>query len=281
VKAELLRNAPDTARGRPNYKTATRWAVATLRTGVGLTERLIPVLIIIACWQLASDAFGISVLFPSPLATIQKGIQLVSAGSLPTDVAISLWRILCGFAAGTVLGALLGLLMGLSRTAHALLNPYVNTLRFIGPIAWIPMAMIWFGIDELGKIVLIVYTTTFVVLVNTMVGVSLIHRNKIRAAQCFGATPTQLFRSVTLPAALPHILTGMRLAMMNSFMTVVAAEMVAAQSGLGFLIFNSRQWMEVDSIFVGMLTLGALGLATDRLFLLVVRTFLWRYRLEG
>lgn len=251
----------------------------------GLLRRLgpivayaVPVAVILALWQLASDAYDIPTLFPSPLATLSKAIDLVGEGRLPEDVAISMMRILVGFAVGTVLGTLLGLLMGMSRTVEALLNPYVNVLRFIGPLAWITAVMIWFGIGELSKVVLIVYTTTFVVLVNTMVGVLTVHRNKIRAAECFGASRAQLFRLVIFPAALPHILTGARLAMMNSFMTVVSAEMIAAQSGLGYLIFNSRQWMETDSIFVGMATLGILGLLTDRVIQLAIRTFLWRYR---
>ena len=102
-------------------------------------------------------------------------------------------------------------------------------------------------------------------------------RNKIRAARCLGATDRQIFFLVTLPGALTYVLTGMRMALMNAFMTVVAAEMIAAEAGLGYLIYNSRQWMETDSIFVGMLTLGIVGLMADRLFVLVSRTLLKRF----
>jgi ABC-type nitrate/sulfonate/bicarbonate transport system permease component len=216
-------------------------------------------------------------LFPSPLATGEKAVALIEDGSLVRDIGVSMARILVGFLVGSVLGTGIGLVMGMSRTVADLLNPFVNGLRYIGSIAWITAVMIWFGIDELSKVILIVYTTMFVVLINTMVGVMTIHRTKIRAAECFGATRAQMFRFVIFPAALPHILTGARLAMMNSFMTVVSAEMVAAQSGLGYLIFASRQWMETDSIFVGMATLGILGLLTDRLLALAIRTFLARY----
>ena len=154
----------------------------------------------------------------------------------------------------------------------------VHTLRFIGPIAWISAVMMWFGLGETSKVVLIVYTTTFVVLISTMIGVMTIHPNKLRAARVFGARGFRLFAHVTLPAALPHVLTGARLAMMNSFMTIIAAEMVAAREGLGFLIFNSRQWMEVDAIFVGMITLGLLGLLADRLMVLLTRVLFRRFR---
>ena len=140
--------------------------------------------------------------------------------------------------------------------------------------------MVWFGIGETSKIALIVYATVFVVLLSAMIGVGAVDRNKIRAAQCLGASERQILLWVKLPAALPYILTGMRMAMMNSFMTVVSAEMIAAESGLGFLIYNSRQWMETDSIFVGMLALGVTGLLSDRLFVLMVRTLLRRFSLR-
>ena len=179
---------------------------------------------------------------------------------------------------GSLLGMTLGLMMGLSRPIADILGPFVHTLRFIGPIAWISAVMMWFGLGETSKVVLIVYTTTFVVLISTMIGVMTIHPNKLRAARVFGARGFRLFAHVTLPAALPHVLTGARLAMMNSFMTIIAAEMVAAREGLGFLIFNSRQWMEVDAIFVGMITLGLLGLLADRLMVLLTRVLFRRFR---
>lgn len=238
----------------------------------------VAVALVVAAWQIASTLFDVPVLFPSPLAAARKGIALIQEGRLQSDIAISLWRIGTGFAIGSVLGAALGLLMGSSRLVADVLAPYVNFLRFIASIAWISAVMVWFGIGETSKIVLIVYTTTFVVLLNTMAGVVSVHPAKIRAARCLGASGRQIFVWVTLPATLGYILTGMRLAMMNSFMTVVSAEMVAAESGIGFLIFNSRQWMETDAIFVGMFTLGVLGLLTDRVMQALIGAFLWRFR---
>ena len=120
--------------------------------------------------------------------------------------------------------------------------------------------VIWFGIGEISKVLIIVYTTIFIVLINTVVGVANIAPNKLRAAACLGATPLKIFILVTWPATLPFILTGMRLAMGNSFATVVSAEMIAADKGLGYLIFNSRLWMATDKIFIGIVCLGVLGL---------------------
>lgn len=243
-----------------------------------LVLRVIPFIGLVVIWDTAARAFDVPVLFPTPLATWEKAIQLIGEGQLQSDIAISLWRIGIGFAVGCILGTALGLMMGLSRLVADVLGPFVHTLRFIGPLAWISAVMIWFGLGETSKIALIVYTTTFVVLVSAMIGVMTVHPNKLRAARVFGAGGWRLFLYVTFPATLPHILSGARLAMMNSFMTIIAAEMVAAREGLGFLIFNSRQWMEVDAIFVGMISLGLLGLAADMLMILLTGLLFRRFR---
>ena len=162
----------------------------------------IAVAIVLVAWQIASTAFDVPLLFPSPLATARTGISLIREGRLQTDIAISIWRILTGFVIGSVFGAALGLLIGSSRIVADLLAPYVNFLRFVASIAWIPVFILWFGIGEVSKIVLIVYTTTFVVLLNTVAGVVNVHRTKLRVARCFGASPAQIFIWVTLPATI-------------------------------------------------------------------------------
>jgi len=228
-------------------------------------------------WQLFSVRFDSPVLFPGPAKTVERAIELIGEGRLQADILVSLQRILIGFAIGSLIGALVGLAMGSSRLVADLFQPLVNFFRFIAPTAWIATAMVWFGLGEASKISLIIYATVFVVLLSSMIGVGAVARNKIRAARCLGATDRQIFFLVTLPGALTYVLTGMRMALMNAFMTVVAAEMIAAEAGLGFLIYNSRQWLETDSIFVGMLTLGVVGLLADRLFVLASRTLLKRF----
>lgn len=241
----------------------------------------LPIVAILVLWELGSRSFGIPVLFPSVRDTALKAVALVEEGRLQTDVAMSLMRIAAGFTIGSAIGTLVGLLMGSSRTVAALLNPYLNVMRFISATAWVSVVTIWFGLGETSKIALIVYTTTFVVVLNTMAAVATLHPNKYRAAACFGASRWQTFWHVTLPGAVPLTLLGMRMALMNSFITIAAAEMVAAESGLGFLIFNSRQWMETDAIFVGMITLGLLGLLVDRAFKVVAGLLFARFRMEG
>jgi NitT/TauT family transport system permease protein len=167
---------------------------------------------------------------------------------------------------GTLVGVPVGLAMGMFRPVRVFLEPYVQFFRFVPPVAWIIPAILWFGIGETSKIFLIFYTTVFFVLLNTLAGVTAVARNQIRSAQCFGANVGQLFLWVSLPATLPYVLTGMRLAMGNSFAAVVGAEFIAAQAGLGFLIVDSGTWMASDRMFAGMLTLGLLGIVADQVF---------------
>jgi NitT/TauT family transport system permease protein len=223
-------------------------------------------------WWVGKPAF-----LPSPAKTLDGAIELVRNGDLQADVAISFMRIMVGFTVGTLIGIPLGLLMGMSRFVRAFMDPYVEFFRFIPPIAFVTLAVIWFGLGETSKIVLIVYTTLFMVAINTMIGVLGIEPDKRFAALCLGATRTQVFVHVMIPAVIPSIVTGMKIAMGNSFMTVVSAEMVAARSGIGFLIFNSRLFLLTEWIFVGIITLGTMGFITDRALRLLASTLLKRY----
>ena len=175
------------------------------------------------------------------------------------------------------MGIPIGLAMGSFRPARKLLEPYTEFLRFIPSVAMITVAVIWFGIGEASKIFLIIYTTIFIVILNTAAGVSAIANNKIRAAQALGATRGQIFFHVALPATVPYILTGMRLAMANSFTTIVAAELIAANEGLGKMLWDGRMFMLVDDIFVSLVTLGFLGFAVDRMFRWSIYTFAGKY----
>src|SRR6267378_1508514 len=228
-------------------------------------------------WQLASLYVVSSVLFPPPTVVFRKGLLLVRNGILLEHLWASVQRILAGFMAGSLLGIPIGLAMGSFRPVRKLLEPYTEFLRFIPSVAMITVAVIWFGIGEASKIFLIIYTTIFIVILNTAAGVSAIAPNKIRAAQALGATRFQIFCHVALPATVPYILTGMRLAMTNSFVTIVAAELVAANNGLGKMLWDARLYMLVDDIFVALLVLGLLGFIIDRIFRWCIFLFAGRY----
>jgi NitT/TauT family transport system permease protein len=247
---------------------------------LGIPAVLVPLVSIAALllvWQLVSAAFFPPVLFPTPVMVGKALVAETASGRLLRDSLVSLRRIFAGFALGCAIGASLGLLMGSVRLARRALDPYIQFGRFVPSISLLSPALIWFGIGEGSKLFLITYTTTFIVLLNTLGAVLTVPRNKLRAAQCLGATRWQLFRLVVLPASLHGIFTGMRVGMGLSFTTVVAAEMIAADTGLGYLIINSRLWFQTDVVFVGIITLGTLGYLADKAFQALIHRLAGQY----
>ena len=228
-------------------------------------------------WHIAAVYIVASVLFPPPFQVLLRGIELFQDGTLQANVGISLQRIAIGFVAGSILGVPVGLVIGSFPLARKFLEPWTEFLRFIPSVAMITIAVIWFGIGESSKVFLIIYTTIFIVILNTAAGVGAIAPNKIRAAQALGANARQIFFLVALPATVPYILTGMRIAMTNSFTTIVAAELVAANEGLGVMLWQGRMYMQIDDIFVALVSLCALGFIADRLFRFGVARFAGRY----
>jgi len=224
-------------------------------------------------WHLVSTYMFSSILFPGPLQVGTEAIAEIQSGSIFVDIGASMFRILAGFLIGSVIGIVLGLLVGFFPIVRSLFNPYLQFFRFIPPIAWVSPAMIWFGVGEESKIFIIIYGTVFTVSLSTALGVAGVHTNKIRAAQMFGATEWQIFRWVIVPAAVTPILQGMRIAMGIAFMTVIAAEMLAANAGIGYSILNARLWMATDKIFVGIFTLGILGYLTDKILEVAIHRF--------
>jgi len=244
---------------------------------VRLSGYLIGFTSLFALWHIASVHVLNSVLFPPPGRVVAKAIELARDGSLWGNARVSLQRIALGFSFGSLLGIPLGLAIGSFGIVRRILEPYTEFLRFIPATALITVAVIWFGIGEGSKVFLIIYTTIFIVIINTAAGVSAVAPNKIRAARSLGANRAQVFFYVALPATLPYILTGMRLAMGNSFVTIIAAELVAANAGLGKMIWDARLYMLVDQIFVALLVLGLLGFTADRLFRFGIYAFAGRF----
>jgi len=228
-------------------------------------------------WHVVATYVVASVLFPPPLAVLVRAIELLQDGTLATNIGASLQRIVIGFIAGSVLGIPIGLVIGSFPLARKFLEPWTESLRFIPSVAMITIAVIWFGIGEPSKVFLIIYTTIFIVILNTAAGVGAISPNKIRAAQALGASSRQIFFLVAFPATVPYILTGMRIAMANSFTTIVAAELVAANSGLGVMLWQGRMYMQIGDIFVALVSLCILGFVADRLFRFGVARFAGRY----
>lgn len=221
---------------------------------------------IVVGWHIMATYVAPSVLFAPPLPVLRRLVAMATTGVLFEHVGISLQRIFLGFALGSIVGIGVGLVMGNVRVMRHFLEPYVHFFRFIPGIAMITVAVIWFGIGETSKVFLIIYTTVFIVTLNTMAGALNVQQNKIRAAQCLGASKSQIFVYVSIPATLPYIFTGMRIAMANSFVTIVSAEMLGASKGIGTVIWTARLFMQVEDVFVALIVLGLLGFIADGIF---------------
>ena len=245
-------------------------ALAAVRNHV-LTA--ISILLLLIVWQFLSSYVIDPLLLPPPARVLEEAIKMLRTGELALNVWASVQRIFWGFVTGCIAGIPIGLLMGRIRTVRELILPVLNLIRPISPVALVPLVIVWFGIGETAKITLVAYTTFIVMVFNSMSGAAAAPISRERAARCFGAGEIDLFRYVILPSALPFILTGMRIGLGFCFMSVVAAELVAADSGIGFLIMQSRFSMLTERMFVGLAVLGILGWLSDWALRKIVRRF--------
>jgi NitT/TauT family transport system permease protein len=247
------------------------------RLSRGLALGAVSMVIAFLTWQLLSTFVFNPFLIPPPLEVVRTAIPMVMSGEIATDVAISMSRVLVGFVVGSAAGIVLGVLLGRIRLLHDLLDPIIELLRYLSPTAMIPIAVIWFGIGELSKYFLIFWGTFFIVLINTIAGVWRAPVNRQRAAECLGANRMQIFVLVVIPSSVPYIVTGMRVAMASSFMSIIPAEILAADSGIGYLLQKSSMLLQTNRIFVALLTICLLGFVVDRIFRLLVDRTLARY----
>lgn len=258
-----------------------RWMVGKLLSHYPLPRAValstLSVAIAFVSWQLLSSFVFNPFLIPPPLEVFRTAIPMVVSGEIATDVAISMSRILVGFIVGSATGIVMGVLLGRIRLLHDLLDPIIELLRYLSPTAMIPIAVIWFGIGELSKYFLIFWGTFFIVLINTIAGVWRAPVTRQRAAECLGANRLQVFVLVVIPSSVPYIITGMRVAMASSFMSIIPAEILAADSGIGYLLQKSSMLLQTNRIFVALLTICLLGFIVDRIFRLLVDRVLARY----
>lgn len=239
---------------------------------------LVPVLLL-AIWETCARAGFVSpIVLPAPSAVAvrwwqallpaapyEAGSYLVwlFSGELVHDTTSSLGRVALGFLVGAGLGLPLGLFMGMYPRVYQLMNPLLQLLRPIPPIAFIPLAILWFGLGNPPAIFLIALGAFFPVLMNTIAGVRQVEPIYLRAAASLGARPAVMFRRVILPAAMPYVLAGIRIGIGTAFIVVIVAEMIAVNEGLGYRILEAREFMWSDKIIAGMVTIGLLGLAID------------------
>ncbi|MDB6156577.1 MAG: binding-protein-dependent transport system inner rane component [Gammaproteobacteria bacterium] len=234
---------------------------------------------LIATWWLAVIATH-SVIFPTPWAVVAGTLELLENGTLWRHIAASLLRVGAGFGLAVCVAVPLGLWMGWVAGAYRTLNPIFQILRPISPIAWIPIAILWFGVGDASPIYLIFISSVFPMVVQTTVGVHTIEKRYLRAAENFGVSRRTLFRQVVIPAVLPQIIVGMRVGLGVAWLVVVAAEMIALHSGLGYMIMDSRNaGNRYDLVIAGMIIIGLIGLSLDTTMRILEGTkwARWRY----
>lgn len=270
--------ASNTQRAEPAPRRRRRAADNGFRNAVRqLSMALISFSALLVVWELSVGTLFNPLLIPSPGTTFAKAWEMLLSGELLMHIYVSLKRVIIGYVLGCVLGILLGALIGRIRLVRELSDPILELIRPISPVAMIPLAMLWFGIGETSKYFVILYATVIIVLLNTSAGVQRTPTTRIRAARCLGASDFQVFTKVILPSAVPFVLTGMRVALGFSFMGIVAAELIGAREGIGFLIMNSRLLLNTDQLFVGLIALGIVGAIIDRIFRAVLARSTRRY----
>ncbi|SFO55204.1 NitT/TauT family transport system permease protein [Cohaesibacter marisflavi] len=202
---------------------------------------------------------------PSPIDVVIRCFELAGNGQLFVDIFASMRRVLIGFLLGVSIAVPIGFLMGWYRLARGLIEPWIQFFRVIPPLAIIPLAIVTMGIDETPKIFVIFLAAFLSSVVATFQGVVNVDRTYINAARVLGASDWVIFRSVVVPASTPFILVGFRIGLGSAWATVVAAELIAAQSGLGFRMQQAQLYYDLPTIFVSLVAIGILGLIMDRL----------------
>jgi len=243
----------------------TRWVLAR-------ASRVLPfffaALVIVVVWEIVVVLTKPEPsILPPPIAVVATFGHLVLNGELGIDTAYSLGRVISAWLLSAVVAVPLGLLMGSSKSIEHIINPFVELLRPISPLAWIPLAILWFGIGESGKVFVVYIGAFFPILLNTVAGAKDIDPALLHAGEVFGCdTRLKLFRRVVVPASMPAIVVGLRVGFGTGWAAIIAAELVAAQNGLGYLIANGMDILRADEVLVGMIAIGILGFLFDTFF---------------
>jgi sulfonate transport system permease protein len=247
---------------------------ALLRVAVGL---VVPVLVV-GLWAVVTATGAVPAhLLPAPLDVVRAGIQLADEGILGRYVAISLQRVLLGFALGATVGLVLGAVVGLSRVGRLLLAPTAGAFRTVPSLAWVPLLLLWMGINEDSKVTLVAIGAMFPVYTTVAGALRHVDPHLVEVGRAFGLTRIPLLLTVQLPAVLPAVVSGLRLALAQSWLFLVAAELLAASMGLGYLLTESSANGRVDRVLLAIVLLAVLGAVTDAVVGLVERVLVRRW----
>lgn len=247
-----------------------------------ISVKPLSLLAVLVFWQLTATLNGRmhfynARLFPAPLDIVRAGWEMWQTGELQRDIAASMVRVVSGLGLATPVGVLLGIGVARVRWIENIVEPVIELLRPVPTLALLPMMVLWFGIGESSKILFIAYSCFFVIFTTTLVGVRNVDPVLLRAGQSLGLSRLQMYRYLILPGALPDIMLGVRLGLSVGFLIIVAAEFIAASTGLGYLINYSRTWFRVDQMLLGAAVIGLLGVISNYLLVaLENRLFRWR-----
>jgi len=271
---------PNVAMEKKDSESGTNWLSEFEHrfAGIAVIMVLLAVWEVLARWIIPAANPSLGVLIPPPSEVLMSGVAMARSGELLTHVFDSSKRVLIAWSLVVLTAVPLGIAMGWSMKFNRYINPLIELLRPIPPLAWIPISILWFGIGMTQNLFIIMVGVFFPILLNTIHGVRGIDPVLIRAARNLGATQRKLLSRVVLMAALPSIFNGLRVGLGVAWMVLVAAELVAATSGLGYMIQDARNFLRTDIIFMGMFMIGFMGILMDFVLRLVGRQALsWHH----
>nr|AUN37377.1 taurine transport system permease protein TauC [uncultured bacterium] len=240
-----------------------------------------PWLLLIALWYaIAYSGLVNPALIPTPHAVAAQFWQQLTQARLPRDILMSTQRVLIGVVCGIIVAVPVGFVLGWYPRVRMFIDPVINFFRALPPIALIPLVVVYFGIGEVAKVVILFYASFFAGVIVMYEGIAQISPLYIRVARTLGATDSEIFRKVIVPLAVPHMLTALRVALGVAWATLVASELIAAQQGLGALIQNASSFFQLDIIYVGIICIGLIALTMDLLLRVLARRWVsWQERI--
>lgn len=271
------RDALDFAKGefrRPGRGARRSWDRPVVRIAAGL---LLPAIILIVWQVVTTNGLVPPYRLPTPLSVLQAGIELAETGQLWTHIAISVQRVLLGFAIGSVIGLAAAGVVGLSRLGDVLLSPTLAAVRAVPSLAWVPLLILWMQIGEESKVTLIAIGAFFPVYTTVASALRHVDPQLVEAGRSFSLRGWSLFRIVQLPAVVPSVVSGLRLALAQAWLFLVAAELIASSMGLGFLLTDSQNSGRVDRILLSIVLLALLGTVTNGVLALAEKYLLRRW----
>jgi sulfonate transport system permease protein len=270
ITAELAGGDPGSSRAA----AFSRSPYTMGRRGLLFVSWIAPFVLIVA-WELLAQAGWLSPqVLPAPSKVVRTAFKLVLSGSLLNDLGVSMLRAAAGFAIGGSIGFALGTLVGFSRIAHALVDRSVQMIRAIPFLALVPLVIVWFGVGEAEKIFLVSLGVAFPIYINTTLGIRQVDPKLLELGRVQGLGTWQLIRRIILPGALPSILTGVRYSLATAWLALVVAETIGAQSGLGFLAMDAREFLRTDVIVLTIVIYALIGVAADSIARLLERRLL-------